>query len=46
MSWLVTSTLASNPALLLVPPAEKFAPPKVAGVDDVTGEPLVKRKVG
>ncbi|PSC68355.1 adenylate kinase [Micractinium conductrix] len=23
---------------------EKFAPPKVAGVDDVTGEPLVKRK--
>lgn len=25
--------------------AEKFAPPKVAGVDDVTGEPLVKRKV-
>ena len=24
--------------------AEKFAPPKVAGVDDVTGEPLVKRK--
>ncbi|KXZ44024.1 hypothetical protein GPECTOR_75g748 [Gonium pectorale] len=23
---------------------EKFAPPKVAGVDDVTGEPLMKRK--
>ena len=23
---------------------EKFAPPKVAGVDDLTGEPLVKRK--
>ena len=23
---------------------ERFAPPKVAGVDDVTGEPLVKRK--
>ena len=23
---------------------EKFAPPKVAGVDDVTGEPLIKRK--
>ncbi|KAI3435828.1 hypothetical protein D9Q98_001886 [Chlorella vulgaris] len=23
---------------------EKFAPPRVAGVDDVTGEPLVKRK--
>lgn len=23
---------------------EKFAPPKVAGVDDVTGEPLVRRK--
>ena len=24
--------------------AEKFAPPKVGGVDDVTGEPLVQRK--
>jgi adenylate kinase len=23
---------------------EKFAPPKVPGVDDITGEPLVKRK--
>lgn len=23
---------------------EKFAPPKVAGVDDITGEPLIKRK--
>ncbi len=23
---------------------ERFAPPKKAGVDDVTGEPLVKRK--
>ncbi|GFR39996.1 hypothetical protein Agub_g530 [Astrephomene gubernaculifera] len=23
---------------------EKFAPPKVAGVDDMTGEPLIKRK--
>jgi len=23
---------------------EKFAPPKVAGQDDVTGEPLVRRK--
>lgn len=23
---------------------EKFAPPKKPGVDDVTGEPLVKRK--
>ncbi|GLC34677.1 Adenylate kinase [Pleodorina starrii] len=23
---------------------EKFAPPKVAGVDDLTGEPLIKRK--
>ena len=23
---------------------EKFAPPKTPGVDDVTGEPLVKRK--
>ncbi|EFJ49487.1 adenylate kinase [Volvox carteri f. nagariensis] len=23
---------------------EKFAPPKVAGVDDTTGEPLIKRK--
>jgi adenylate kinase len=23
---------------------EKFAPPKVAGRDDVTGEPLIKRK--
>lgn len=23
---------------------EKFAPPKVAGVDDVTGEPLIRRK--
>lgn len=31
-------------AAALLPCAEKFAPPKVAGVDDVTGEPLVKRK--
>lgn len=23
---------------------EKFAPPKVAGIDDLTGEPLIKRK--
>ncbi|KAF5840551.1 adenylate kinase-domain-containing protein [Dunaliella salina] len=23
---------------------EKFAPPKVPGIDDVTGEPLIKRK--
>lgn len=23
---------------------EKFAPPKVAGVDDITGEPLIRRK--
>ena len=23
---------------------EKFAPPRTPGVDDVTGEPLVKRK--
>lgn len=23
---------------------EKFSPPKVAGVDDITGEPLIKRK--
>ncbi len=23
---------------------EKFAPPKVPGIDDITGEPLVKRK--
>lgn len=23
---------------------EKFAPPKVSGVDDITGEPLIKRK--
>ena len=34
------------PLPLLCPiPAEKFAPPKIAGVDDLTGEPLVKRKV-
>ncbi len=23
---------------------EKFAPPKVPGIDDITGEPLIKRK--
>lgn len=40
-------TSADRPAPALPRPphaAEKFAPPKVAGVDDVTGEPLVKRK--
>ncbi len=36
--------LSSISLFAYILPAEKFAPPKVAGVDDLTGEPLVKRK--